>query len=358
MWISPTWTWWRWETCGEPIFTGNGKTALVTGANTGIGQAIALAMAPRRRARCLRRTSILCRDRERRFDDGRELLLDFSDPMAARGCVSPMIRSISWSTMPASSAATTRSISARATGTMVLDVNLKAVFFTCQAFGQARLLRATEQGASSTSRLFCRCRAGSGLPSYTASKHGVAGITKLLANEWAAKGINVNAIAPGYIATNNTEALIRDEASQQGDPRADSRRALGRARRYRRDGGVPGVAGGEIHSWCHPDRRRRLACALISSKDCAGSEIEQPLAQGSFISVWGPFSGLWRRSISKMRSYLSGGDWGIIGVSLQSAGTRDKLAGQDFVYNVVTQNNRRDESHRTVEIMQRCAGRA
>jgi 2-dehydro-3-deoxy-D-gluconate 5-dehydrogenase len=49
------------------------------------------------------------------------------------------------------------------------------------------------------------------VPSYTAAKHGVAGLTKLLANEWAAKGINVNAIAPGYIETNNTEALRADE---------------------------------------------------------------------------------------------------------------------------------------------------
>ena len=48
------------------------------------------------------------------------------------------------------------------------------------------------------------------MPSYTASKHGVAGLTKLLANEWAAKGINVNAVAPGYIETNNTEALRAD----------------------------------------------------------------------------------------------------------------------------------------------------
>ena len=53
-------------------------------------------------------------------------------------------------------------------------------------------------------------RAASASPSYTASKHGVAGLTRLLANEWAAKGINVNAIAPGYIETNNTEALRAD----------------------------------------------------------------------------------------------------------------------------------------------------
>jgi 2-deoxy-D-gluconate 3-dehydrogenase len=47
--------------------------------------------------------------------------------------------------------------------------------------------------------------------SYTASKSGIAGMTRLLANEWASKGINVNAIAPGYIATNNTTALRTDE---------------------------------------------------------------------------------------------------------------------------------------------------
>jgi 2-deoxy-D-gluconate 3-dehydrogenase len=49
------------------------------------------------------------------------------------------------------------------------------------------------------------------VPSYTASESGVSGLTKLLANEWASRGINVNAIAPGYIATNNTAALQADE---------------------------------------------------------------------------------------------------------------------------------------------------
>ena len=50
------------------------------------------------------------------------------------------------------------------------------------------------------------------MAAYTASKHGVAGLTKTLANEWAAKGVNVNAIAPGYITTNNTAALRADTA--------------------------------------------------------------------------------------------------------------------------------------------------
>ncbi|MBO6511106.1 MAG: SDR family oxidoreductase, partial [Roseibium sp.] len=91
----------------------------------------------------------------------------------------------------------------------VMDVNLKAVFFTCQAFGKA-VLEAGRTGAIVNIASLLSFQGGIRVPSYTASKHGVAGITKLLANEWAAKGINVNAIAPGYIATNNTEALRND----------------------------------------------------------------------------------------------------------------------------------------------------
>ena len=53
------------------------------------------------------------------------------------------------------------------------------------------------------------------IPSYTASKHGVAGLTRLLANEWAAKGINVNAIAPGYMETDNTAALRADATRER-----------------------------------------------------------------------------------------------------------------------------------------------
>jgi len=91
----------------------------------------------------------------------------------------------------------------------VMDVNLKALFFTTQAF--AREIFATNvTGRVVNIASLLSFQGGIRVPSYTASKHGVAGLTKLLANEWAAKGINVNAVAPGYITTNNTDALRAD----------------------------------------------------------------------------------------------------------------------------------------------------
>jgi 2-deoxy-D-gluconate 3-dehydrogenase len=91
----------------------------------------------------------------------------------------------------------------------VIDVNLKALFFLSQAFARAAFAREAGGAIVNIASLLA-FQGGIRIPSYTASKHGVAGLTKLLANEWAAKGINVNAIAPGYIETNNTEALRAD----------------------------------------------------------------------------------------------------------------------------------------------------
>ena len=90
----------------------------------------------------------------------------------------------------------------------VMDVNMKALFFTCQAFARAALPRGAGKIVNIASLL--SFQGGIRVPSYTASKHGVAGLTKLMANEWAARGLNVNAIAPGYIETNNTSALRAD----------------------------------------------------------------------------------------------------------------------------------------------------
>jgi 2-deoxy-D-gluconate 3-dehydrogenase len=91
----------------------------------------------------------------------------------------------------------------------VIDTNLKSVFFLCQA--AARHMVQQGKGKIINIASMLSFQGGIRVPSYTASKSGVAGLTKLLANEWASKGINVNAIAPGYIATNNTAALQADE---------------------------------------------------------------------------------------------------------------------------------------------------
>jgi len=86
---------------------------------------------------------------------------------------------------------------------------LKSMFFLCQAAGRHMVGQGRGKIINIASML--TFQGGVRVPSYTASKSGIGGLTKLLANEWAGKGINVNAIAPGYIATNNTAALQADE---------------------------------------------------------------------------------------------------------------------------------------------------
>lgn len=90
----------------------------------------------------------------------------------------------------------------------VLDVNLNAVFLLCQSFGREMVNRGSGKIVNIASML--SYQGGITVPGYTASKHAVAGLTKALANEWAGKGVNVNAIAPGYMATDNTDALRKD----------------------------------------------------------------------------------------------------------------------------------------------------
>jgi 2-deoxy-D-gluconate 3-dehydrogenase len=83
------------------------------------------------------------------------------------------------------------------------------VFFLTQAFAKQALTQGGGKVINIASLL--SFQGGIRVPSYTAAKSGLAGLTKILANEWATKGINVNAIAPGYFDTNNTEALRADQ---------------------------------------------------------------------------------------------------------------------------------------------------
>lgn len=192
-------------------FSLEGRTALVTGANTGIGQAIAVAMAQAGaeviaagRRDCDETLALMGKVSKKA---GRGLRLDFSDPMAAQDVFAAERIDI---------LVNNAGIIRRADAVdfteddwdAVMDVNLKALFFTCQAFARAALPRGRGKIVNIASLL--SFQGGIRVLSYTASKHGVAGLTKLLANEWAARGLNVNAIAPGYIETNNTEALRAD----------------------------------------------------------------------------------------------------------------------------------------------------
>jgi 2-deoxy-D-gluconate 3-dehydrogenase len=92
----------------------------------------------------------------------------------------------------------------------VMDVNLKSMFFLSQALVRRIRTEPGRRGKIVNIASVLSFQGGIRVASYTASKHGVLGITRLLACEWAASGINVNAIAPGYIVTNNTEALRAD----------------------------------------------------------------------------------------------------------------------------------------------------
>jgi 2-deoxy-D-gluconate 3-dehydrogenase len=188
----------------------DGKRALVTGANTGIGQAIAVGLAEAGAhviaagRRSCAETVAAC---EAVGGTAEELMLDLADIDA---CVAALPDDLDILVNNAGIIRREDTVDfSEADWDDVMDVNLKAVFMLCQRFAKNALARDAGGRIVNIASLLS-FQGGIRVPSYTASKHGVAGLTKIFANEWAAKGINVNAVAPGYIATNNTEALRND----------------------------------------------------------------------------------------------------------------------------------------------------
>ncbi len=194
-----------------------GKVAIVTGANTGIGQAIAVALAAAGAdVACVGRTPAEETVAEiRALGRNAEVIsADLSTIEPVGRVVDETVAKLGGLDILVNNAGIIRRADAvdfsEEDWDAVVDTNLKSVFFLCQAAGRHMIANGGGKIINIASML--TFQGGIRVPSYTASKSGIGGLTKLLANEWASKGINVNAIAPGYIATNNTAALQADEA--------------------------------------------------------------------------------------------------------------------------------------------------
>jgi 2-dehydro-3-deoxy-D-gluconate 5-dehydrogenase len=198
------------------LFDLQGQVALVTGANTGIGQGIAAALAEAGADVALVGRSPATETAKRIEAVGRRVVFieaDLSTIAPIGDVVGQCLDRLGGLDILVNNAGIIRRADAvdfsEEDWDAVIDTNLKSLFFLCQAAGRHMLAKGRGKIINIASML--SFQGGIRVPSYTASKSGVAGLTRLLANEWAARGVNVNAIAPGYIATNNTAALQADE---------------------------------------------------------------------------------------------------------------------------------------------------
>jgi 2-deoxy-D-gluconate 3-dehydrogenase len=200
----------------------NGRFALVTGASRGLGQAIALGLAEAG-------ANIIALDRANSADTG--------DKVRALGCrfhgivadlretsvsdlntiVTDVVSNMGHLDILVNNAGIIRRAPAiefsEDDWDDVLHINLRALFFLSQA--AAKVMLPQKRGKIINIASMLSFQGGITVPSYTAAKSGVAGVTRALANEWAQHGINVNAIAPGYMATDNTAPLRADAARNE-----------------------------------------------------------------------------------------------------------------------------------------------
>lgn len=203
------------------MFSLEGRVAIVTGANVGLGQGIALALAGAGAdivavsQRPAEETGSRVRALGRRF---LKIDADLSSIEPVVGIVSQAVETFGRLDILVNNSGIIRRQDAvdftEEDWDDVMNVNLKSAFFLAQAAGRHMIARHSAGGGGGkiinvVSML--SFQGGIRVPSYTASKSGMAGVTKLLACEWASKGVNVNAIAPGYMATDNTTQLREDQ---------------------------------------------------------------------------------------------------------------------------------------------------
>lgn len=197
-------------------FNLTGKVAVVTGGNTGLGQGIALALAAAGAdiASVARRSSndtvgkVLAKGRK---------ALSIEADLTTVEPIERILAETAKTLGPVDILVNNAGIIRRADAVDftiqdwddVMDLNLKSLFFLSQAVAR-QMIADQRPGKIINIASMLSFQGGVRVPSYTASKSGVLGLTKLMANEWAKHGINANAIAPGYFATDNTEALQKD----------------------------------------------------------------------------------------------------------------------------------------------------
>ncbi|MGW2638051.1 SDR family oxidoreductase [Streptomyces sp. NPDC001348] len=202
------------------LFDLTGKLAVVTGARRGIGRAMARALAESGADVIGVSASLEAAGSDVEKDvvaAGRTfeaIRTDFAEPEAVRALGADLAGRERPVDILVNNAGTIRRAPAAEhpdeDWELVLQVNLNAQFALSRAVGAAMVARGHGKIIFTASLL--SFQGGITVPGYTAAKHGIAGLTKALANEWAPHGVNVNAIAPGYIATDNTQALQDDPA--------------------------------------------------------------------------------------------------------------------------------------------------
>ena len=199
----------------ESQFSLNGKKALVTGASKGIGASIAIAMAQAGADVVLvgRSQDSLSATRTAIENLGRSTETLIAD-VESRARISEAFKSIDQLNVEivVNNAGSISRAPAIETSLedwdRIIDTNLNSVFQISQLCAKSMLTKGHGRIINIASLL--SFQGGINVPAYTASKHAVAGVTKALANEWGGKGVTVNAIAPGYISTDNTQALRND----------------------------------------------------------------------------------------------------------------------------------------------------
>ena len=200
----------------------SGKTALVTGCRRGIGRAFALGLAEAG-ADIVGVSASLASGSEVEGDVAalgrsfRSYACDFSDRDALRAFVAQVKADVAQIDILVNNAGTIlREPAADHPDDYwdkVIEVNLNAQFVLAREFGKEMVARGCGKIVFTASLL--SFQGGITVPGYAAAKGGIATLTMALSNEWASKGVNVNAIAPGYIATDNTEALRSDSVRSE-----------------------------------------------------------------------------------------------------------------------------------------------